>query len=240
MNAIALELLKAGIKPGRGTKDIDFAVMISSMNEYDALIKSLESKGFHKVRAPWTFYSEQYNVAIDLLPFGEIEEKDTIRFSQRNIDLHVLGFKEVLADTVSVDVEEKIAAIPSLPGMVILKLVAWSDRPEERTDDLPDILKIIEHYFEIAYDEIVEFHNDLFPEEEDMDLILIAAEVLGRECAKYLNKSKRLSDRIHAILRSNLVDPAESAIAKIWARQRDWDVAYAFSILEAFQKGLIK
>jgi hypothetical protein len=31
-SAIALELLKQGIKPGRGTKDIDFAVMISSMN----------------------------------------------------------------------------------------------------------------------------------------------------------------------------------------------------------------
>jgi predicted nucleotidyltransferase len=239
VNAIALEMLKEGVKPGRGTKDIDFAIMISSMNEYDELTKSLEDKGFHKVEAPWTFYSEQYNVAIDLLPFGEIEEKDTIRFSQRNIDLHVLGFKEVLADTVPVGIEEKITNIPPLPGMVILKLVAWSDRPEERADDLPDILKIIEHYFEIAYDEIVEFHNDLFPEEEGMDLILIAAEVLGRECSKYLDRSEELSKRIRAVLQSNLDEVAESTIAKIWARQKGWEVAYAFSILKAFEKGLL-
>ncbi|HAD13381.1 MAG TPA: hypothetical protein DCF33_13200, partial [Saprospirales bacterium] len=34
-NAFALELLKTGIKPGRGTKDIDFAVMIAGRREYD-------------------------------------------------------------------------------------------------------------------------------------------------------------------------------------------------------------
>lgn len=33
-SAIALELLKKGKKPSRGTKDIDFALMVSSMAEY--------------------------------------------------------------------------------------------------------------------------------------------------------------------------------------------------------------
>jgi len=32
VNAIALELLEKGHKPSRGTKDIDFAIMISSMS----------------------------------------------------------------------------------------------------------------------------------------------------------------------------------------------------------------
>ncbi len=68
--------------------------------------------------------------------------------------------------------------------MIILKLIAWSDRPEERTDDLPDILKIIEHYFNLEYDEIVEFHYDTFPEDE-IDQLLVAAEVLGRKANIY-------------------------------------------------------
>ena len=34
VSAIALELLKKGIKPGRATKDIDFAIMISTFDEY--------------------------------------------------------------------------------------------------------------------------------------------------------------------------------------------------------------
>ena len=49
VNAIALELLKEGIKPSRGTKDIDFAVMISSSEYYKKITKDLEEKGFTKV-----------------------------------------------------------------------------------------------------------------------------------------------------------------------------------------------
>jgi|TARA_B100001063_G_C16434668_1_gene390561 predicted nucleotidyltransferase len=40
--------------------------------------------------------------------------------------------------------------------MIILKLVAWSDRPEDRGQDPGDILKIIIHYFDYNFDEILE------------------------------------------------------------------------------------
>lgn len=49
VSAIALELLKENIKPKRGTKDIDFTVMISSTEEYKKIINELQSKGFTKV-----------------------------------------------------------------------------------------------------------------------------------------------------------------------------------------------
>ena len=49
VSAIALELLKNGIKPSRGTKDIDFAIMISSIKEYENVSAALEIKGFNKV-----------------------------------------------------------------------------------------------------------------------------------------------------------------------------------------------
>jgi len=160
-SAIALELLKQGIKPGRGTKDIDFAVMISNLIQYENISLALVRNGYNRVKAPWTFYSMKYNVAIDVLPFGEIEEHHTPKFNERHTDLHVLGFKEVLEEAVPFPIEEKIVNIPPIPGMIILKLVAWSDRPEERENDLTDILKIIQHYFDLAFDEIVESHNFL-------------------------------------------------------------------------------
>jgi len=72
----------------------------------------------------------------------------------------------VLADAREIYIDEKLVQIPPLPGMVILKLVAWSDRPEDRDQDPGDILKIIEHYFDYNYDEILEHHNDIFPEGE--------------------------------------------------------------------------
>jgi predicted nucleotidyltransferase len=244
VSAIALELLKQGIKPSRGTKDtvrrpIDFAIMISSMTDYENISQALIEKGYNKVKAPWTFYSDTYDVAIDVLPFGEIEEQHTVNFNERYTDLHVLGFKEVLEEAVPIPIEEKIVHIPPLAGMIVLKLVAWSDRPEERENDLADILLIIQHYFELAFDEIVEFHNDTFPE-DNFDQRIVAAEVLGRKAQIFLNKSKKLSERIHQVLASNLQDTSKSQIARKWARTLDSDVEYAHSILEAFQKGILK
>jgi predicted nucleotidyltransferase len=236
-SAIALQLLKIGVKPSRATKDVDFAIMISSMDEYDQLSDSLVGHGFNSLKAPWTFFSEKYNVALDILPFGEIQEQDTVQFNERYSDLHVLGFKEVLEDPEKVQIEEKIVNIPPLTGMVILKLVAWSDRPEERENDLADILRIIEHYFEYNYDEIVEFHHDTFPE-EGFDRLLIALEVLGRKAKKILRKSEVLSHRIAKVLAENLEAVGESKIARDWASKKGWEIEYALGLMRAFQKGL--
>jgi len=239
VSAIALELLKKGVKPSRGTKDIDFAIMISSINEYQNLSDSLVKAGFNKVKAPWTFYHERFNIVIDLLPFGEIEEQDTAQFNERYTDLHVLGFKEVLEHPDKVQIEEMIVNIPPLPGMVVLKLVAWSDRPEERENDLSDILRIIEHYFEHNLDEIVEFHHDTFPE-DGFDPLIVSAEILGRNAKSYIEKSDKLSERITRILKNALEQNSQSAIAREWARRRDWPIEYALNLIEAFQKGITK
>ncbi len=237
VNAIELELLKEGIKPGRGTKDIDFAVMISSVSEFESIIAEMEKKGFKKVAAPWTFYSEAYNLAVDILPFGEIEEIDRINFTNRHIDLHVLGFREVMEEAKQVEIEDKIAHIPPLPGMVILKLIAWSDRPQERQNDLSDIIRIIEHYFLIAWDEIAEKHFDILDQDTE-DQKIFAAELLGRQSRMYLQKSEVISKRIQNVLDNNLQEAEKSAIAREWARKLDSEIEYAFTLLNAFQKGI--
>lgn len=239
-SAIALELLKKGIKPMRGTKDIDFALMISSIKQYETIVEELRKHGFEKVSAPWTLYNSNYNVVIDLLPFGEIEENFTDNFNKRQTALHVLGFNEVLGNPETVMIGEKSVQIPSLAGMVILKLIAWSDRPEERDNDLSDILRIIEHYFELNYDEIVEHHNDTFPDEDDLDQFKIAARVLGRDASQFLNISADVNERIILTINENAGNVENSVIAKHWVRNRDWDLEYAVQILEEFRSGLLE
>ncbi len=238
-SAVALELLKGGIKPNRGTKDIDFAIMISSIQEFEAVVEELLKYGFNKVEAPWTLYNNKFNIAIDLLPFGQIEEKFTIQFNERYTDLHVLGFSEVLQETETVQIEEKSLQIPSLPGMVILKLIAWSDRPEERDNDLYDILRIIEHYFDLNYDNILEHHHDTFTEAEIFDQLKIAARVLGRDSSKFLKVSDDIKERILNTINDNVNDAENSAIAKDWVKNKDWDLEYAVQILEEFHSGLM-
>ncbi|CAH8282667.1 nucleotidyltransferase AbiEii toxin of type IV toxin-antitoxin system [Mariniflexile fucanivorans] len=239
-SAIALELLKDGIKPSRGTKDIDFAIMISSIQEFETIVMELSNYGFKKVEAPWTLYNDKFNIVIDLLPFGEIEEKFTVNFNKRYTDLHVLGFSEVLQDPETVQIEEKIVQIPSLPGMVILKLIAWSDRPEERDSDLGDILRIIEHYFSLNLDEIIEFHNDIFPEEGELDQLKIAARVLGRKASQFLDVSPAINERILKTINENVINVENSEIAKQWIRGKDWDLEYAVEILEEIELGLVE
>lgn len=121
--------------------------------------------------------------------------------------------------------------------MVILKLIAWSDRPEERQNDLSDILKIIQHYYNLVWDEIVEKHYDTLAK-DPFDQKIIAAEVLGRNSRLYLQKSEAISMRVLKVLESNLQNSAKSAIAIEWARVLDSDIEYAFTLLSAFQKGI--
>lgn len=230
-------MLKQGIKPSRGTKDIDFAVMISEMIEYESIRIALLNHGFTQTAAPWTYYSSTFQVSIDILPFGEVEENHTVNFNERHTDLHVLGFREVLKDAVAVCIEEKIAHVPPLPGMVILKLIAWSDRPEYRENDLSDILRIIEHYYRLAWDEIVENHHDAL-DREPFDEKIIAAEVLGRNARMYLKRSKSISEKVLDTLSNNLKDIKKSAIAKDWARKLGTDIEYAYSLLASFHYGL--
>ncbi len=239
-SAIALELLKEGVKPSRGTKDIDFAVMLSSINEYEEVVEELVKRGFTKVKAPWTLYHSEYNVAIDLLPYGQIAQNDTIQFNERYSDLHVIGLEEVLKETIKIPIEEKIAQIPPLPGIVLLKLVAWSDRPEKRGDDLADTLHIIKAYFEYEWDDIVENHNDIFPDTEELDQLKVSARVLGRKARTYLEQSKVLEERIIKVLDENLIEIENSIIAKEWAKLNNCDVIYAHSILEELKVGLIE
>jgi len=239
--AVALELLKDGIKPARGTKDIDFAIMISSKSEYEDFTKDLEKKGFIKVTAPWTFRHPEFDIVIDVLPFGEIEENYTANFDQRQTDLHVLGLKEVMSEPTQVHVEEIMINIPTLHGIIILKLIAWSDRPEERENDLGDILLIISKYNMLMWDHILDNHYDLLENLKDdgeKSQRLIASIVLGREAATIIKKSDKVQERVYMVLEDNLSRGFESVIARDWAVKLDEPVSYTLSLLESFFAGI--
>jgi predicted nucleotidyltransferase len=239
--AISLELLKDGIKPPRGTKDIDFAIMISSKAEYEQFSAELQKKGFVKVAAPWTFRHPGYDIVVDILPFGKIEENYTENFNQRHTDLHVLGLKEVMSDPAQVEIDDTLVNIPTLPGMIILKLVAWSDRPEERENDLGDILWIISEYYWLMSDFIIDHHSDLLElleEDGQLSQRLLSARVLGREAAKYLKQSKPLKNRILVVLENNINENYQSTIAKEWAVKLDQSLEYTLSILDGFLMGI--
>lgn len=223
-NAIALQILKEStIKPPRGTKDIDFAIMVPTIAKFEEVMDQLVSIGFTRVKkASNTLIFKNGAAVVDILPFGKIEEEFTDNFNQRRIDLHVLGYSEVLADSELVMIEDLMVNVPPLPGMVVLKLISYQDRPEERQNDVYDILYVIENFYSLHEDEILEKHFDVIAQLSDYDRILIAAQVLGRQASKYLKQNQKLKDRVFTEMEKSIHSPEKSGIAMDWSRRRDW------------------
>lgn len=237
-NAISLELLKKGYKPGRKTNDIDFAIMVSTLDHYKEISDSIQEQGLIKLDAAWRFYHKKFDVVVDLLPFGEIEENDTIGFNERTTDLHVLGFKEVMEDSIEIEINETKVRIPPLPGMIVLKLVSWSDRPEVRNNDLYDILRVIEQYNNLEYENNYKNHFDVIEEMNEFDERRFSARILGRKVKTYLDKSIVLKNRIESVLAKNTADATTSEIARNWATEKGWDLEYCVTLLNDFKMGI--
>lgn len=199
-----IHLLKSGIAPCRGTQDIDFAVMLPEMKVYDEIKDGLEKKGFRKVNEPYRLVHDKTNTVIDLLPFGEIEEEGTVRFTDRETELSVIGMKEVSAHVMKVNLEEITIKVSPLEGMIILKLISFSEKPD-RTKDLDDINDILSHYFDINEDRFYEEHADIVDEIETDDFTLLAgSRMLGRDMKRILKQSKKLTNQIEHVIQNEL------------------------------------
>ncbi|MCK5170374.1 MAG: hypothetical protein KAQ75_10885, partial [Bacteroidales bacterium] len=149
----------------------------------------------------------------------------------------VLGFKEVYEKGTNL---EKITGTSiktaTLPGICILKLIAWSEKPEVRQKDLKDFQTILDNYFEIESNQIYESHVDLF--EEDAEIDLIAAQVLGRQIGDIIKDSKDLKEKIIAILEENISNPENSNMADIMVASMESSVVDAIGILEKVLTGI--
>jgi predicted nucleotidyltransferase len=203
VGAVSRDVWMSGIHhiaPRRTTGDIDFAVLINNKGVYEALKDYLiRSEGFRdtKENAFVLLWNDQTEV--DLLPFGDIEDEDGKVTVQGTgfTTVHVPGFTEVYESglpelDLAGDHQFKFC---SLPGIVMLKLIAWDDRPEARRDDIHDISDILNHFFDMYDHEIWDNHSELFAN-EDADLKHIAAQVMGREMAKIAKRTEKLFNRL--------------------------------------------
>ena len=149
-----------------------------------------------------SFDKEGYQ--IDILPFGavEIEGKKFVD-SKGFASTAISGFTEVYKEaTEDVKFEGRyLFKVSTMAGIVILKLLAWDDRPEMRTKDIYDIGIILNYYFDLESEMIYEKHSDLF--EEERSLIGVSTRVLGREMQAVLNQNTVLKERVLSILDNN-------------------------------------
>ncbi len=181
-----------GIKAPLATKDIDLAIQISNWDEFEELKKGLIDNGqFTETRIAHTL---EYNnlIPIDIVPFGEINEKDSsISWPpDHDIQMNVLGFDDAFNDAMLVRLKAKPELdilVVSPTSLVALKLIAWKDRAPANTKDAIDLIFIIRNYLDIGNNErLFEEHPDLV--DDDFDYVRTGARLLGRDLVNSLEE----------------------------------------------------
>jgi predicted nucleotidyltransferase len=178
----------------RMTKDLDLAVFITDTAQYEALQDWLVKHEDFTVAKHSAFCLHYHkdagaeSVTVDLMPFGAIaNEEGDVHFSGPGMErISTVGFTEVLADAATMTTEAgEQWRVVTLPGMVVLKLIAWQDRPEMRGKDATDIWGLLEVYFDLVDDFIFTEHSDLFDDNDTADTtnfkLLVGARVMGRQ-----------------------------------------------------------
>ncbi|MEY4051217.1 MAG: hypothetical protein EBU05_05445 [Chitinophagia bacterium] len=244
VGAVARNVWMTGINniaPRRTTGDIDFAVLINDNGVYEALKTYLIIReGFQPYKGNEYVLIWKENLEVDLLPFVAIDDGDT-KFTSNGLGLTSIslqGFTEIYNDGLpTLDLEGKHQfKFCTLPGIVLLKLIAWDDRPESRRDDIKDISDILNHFFDMNDNEIFENHHDLF-EKEEVSLKHIAARVMGREMSKIAKKNELLFSRIVGILDSNTLVSQNSEMAKIMVEYYDNTIDDNVQLLKHLRQG---
>lgn len=242
-NARDIALYKAGAKPSRATADIDFAVMVPDHASFEELKAALKQQGFEDTKGlmPYRLFHTKSQTVIDLLPYGQIAQDYTVSFTERQVALSTVGMTEVASATEVFEHPEGFS-IPVSPshGLVILKLIAWSEKPS-RTKDLGDIAALLETAWPLYEPELFvedSAYADLF-DAEDFETSTAAAQVMGRKMQEVLQLNDALRTDILSMFEAELkkeTGPISIAIATAMDR----DIAFAQSILKAIHKGIIE
>lgn len=229
----------------RGTKDIDFGVYVATNEMYRLLLRKLEKNyNYSKVDTNAFCLISPQGVQIDLLPFGEIEKEGKVLVEGKGlVSINLDGFKETFKyGLIEENIEGDSIKICSIPSVVLLKLIAFDDRPEERHNDPLDIDSIIKHYPEVETELIWEEYNFLY-EDDGKSHNEIGVEVLGYEISKLILQNTELKNRLLNILdkainlQSNL---AEKMVQDSENETRKMKVNLIFLMKSGIIKGIDK
>jgi predicted nucleotidyltransferase len=179
------------------------------------------------------------NKQIDLLPFGEIEQDSEVSIEGIGLtSIKLDGFKEVFErGTINVQIGEDIYKSCSIPGILILKMIAYDDRPGRRGKDVEDFDAICQHYPTLEDDKIWMNHSDLY--DGDLEHFDVGMIVLGREISRMISENDKLRRRVVEIL--NKAIRLKSNFTPIMIKDSEREtVAHKRQILQNILRGLSK
>jgi predicted nucleotidyltransferase len=129
----------------RETGDVDLAIVAEEAVVEAILIGAdwVRERG-----ATQRWRHEESESIVDVLPAtSRILRDGRLRFDGDGRELSMVGFDLALSHTVNVSIDDgpHCVEVATRPALVMMKTVAWLDRPYERTRDLGDIARILDY-----------------------------------------------------------------------------------------------
>lgn len=185
----------------RKTNDLDIAIMIRDWDTFEEINSALcDLPEFTKSSIQKQRFHYKNRLILDIIPFGEVARADrTIHWPPDETPvMSVSGFVEMAKKALFVTVDNEFTiGVATLPGIFVLKLVAWQDRCRVTNKDAEDMAYLIDEYFEINLERIVEAHTDIF-EADDFTTFTAGAAVMGRDVRILLSGN---DDLLHELAR---------------------------------------
>jgi predicted nucleotidyltransferase len=233
-----------GLPAARGTHDADFALRVSGWGLFEAMRKAL----LRRKAAPDPQIEHRFRVGeavVDLLPYGPgVATPDgKLRWPASEFEMSVVGFEEACAAATDVRIAKGITVrCVTVPGLVLLKIVAFVDRsarqdPKHR-NDAEDILYWLKNY---ASGDDSSRRFDLASLHLDGVLYENAgAAVLGLDVKKFMRSSVRsLADRFLSIANDPYGAFANAVIpTSLDDKRADQERERIARLLTAFRAGL--
>ena len=204
VGALVPELL-LDARPHRMTNDVDLAVVVEGLADFDLLKDRLADYGFTRTRLPHRLQHGDGGW-VDILPFSEAIAPDGYLELEEGFVLNMAGFSHVVPSSVPIPIEGgPTLPLAPLPLYVLLKLVAFSDRNESK--DLASVLHCLKHYLEDDERRYGVDHDD-----EGVPYEFTGAYLVGVDARPFLDES--LSEAVNAVL-DRLDDPGAAVIGAV-------------------------
>lgn len=131
----------------RATRDVDVVVRTPTWGAFERLAERLKALGFARTEAH--HFVSPPGAEVDLVPYGEgVITDDTIVWPNGMV-MSALGLEEAFAAWVEREIAPGLSVrVVTAPALVILKIIAYQDRPYERSKDLADLVEAFERYEE--------------------------------------------------------------------------------------------
>ena len=205
-----------GLPRGRATEDVDLGVMVANWDQYQALVERIcQDVDFQpdpKQRQRLRFRNDGL---LDLVPFGDIESSSrTIRWPPDNdFAMTVMGFRDAYAESVEVLADGIAVRMVDPVGLMLLKLVAWTERHNTQPrKDAADMAYLLRHFSAILTEKVLFDQHFAAVEAVAFDVDLAASRVLGQKMADMAAKDTRTY--VLNILDSELKEETDSALVR--------------------------